>query len=259
MTYKYSISFVFIFISIVATAQFQNSKNLPFTWKTDTIQHSVPLSDIQIVLPKGSFPTLDNSVFVGKAEGLKMFFPKEPVIAIEINGVAKAYAINMLTMHEIANDVLEGIPIVVTYCPLCNSGLVFNRNLTHNGETHTLEFEASGMLSKSNMIMLDRKTETLWQQLMGNAIVGTFNNAQLDILPSLFISVEEFFERYPNGKILSKKTGFTESEKRYGLPSKFVTILLSRFLIIPLKFISISSGERYPKLECNLCVLYQLI
>ncbi|MFK5957381.1 MAG: DUF3179 domain-containing protein [Lutibacter sp.] len=216
MNYKHLITFIFIFISSIASSQFQNSKNLPFTWKTDTIQHAVPLSEIQIVLPKGSFPTLDNPIFVGKDEGLHMFFPMEPVIAIEINGKAKAYSLNILTMHEIANDVLGGVPILVTYCPLCNSGLVFNRKLTYKGEIHTLEFEASGMLRKSNMIMLDRKTETLWQQLMGNAIVGTFNNAQLAILPSLLISVEDFFERYPEGKILSRKTGFTESEKRYG-------------------------------------------
>jgi len=216
MIYKHLIFIVLFFISTLTSAQFQNSKDLPFTWKTDTIQRSVNLSEIQIVLPKGSFPSLDNPIFVGKSEGLNMFFAREPVIAIEINGAAKAYSLNILTMHEISNDVLSDVPILVTYCPLCNSGLVFSRNLVHNGETHTLEFEASGMLSKSNMVMLDRKTETLWQQLMGNAIVGTFNKAQLEILPSLFISVEEFFERYPDGKILSKKTGFTESEKRYG-------------------------------------------
>ena len=72
------------------------------------------------------------------------------------------------------------------------------------------------MLRNSDMVMLDRKTETLWQQLMGTAIVGTYNEAQLDILPSLIISVEEFFKRYPNGQILSKKTGFTDAEKNYG-------------------------------------------
>ena len=216
MTHKLILSVLFCLTTTFISAQFQNSKNLPFTWKTDTIQHSVPLSEIQIVLPKGSFPTLDDPKFVEKKEGLEMFFAKEPVIAIEINGKAKAYPLNILTIHEIANDVLEGIPILVTYCPLCNSGIVFNRELNHNGETSILEFEPSGMLSKSNLVMLDRKTETLWQQLMGTAIVGTYNKAELEILPSLFISVEEFFSRYPKGKILSKKTGFTESEKQYG-------------------------------------------
>jgi len=197
-------------------SQFHNPKNLPFTWKTDTINRSVNLSEIQIVLPKGSFPTLDTPKFVNKTEGLKMFFAKEPVITVVINGVAKAYSLNILTMHEIANDELEGIPILVTYCPLCNSGIVFNRVINYHGQTEILEFEASGMLRNSDMVMLDRKTETLWQQLMGTAIVGTYNKIALDIVPSLIISVEDFFKRYPNGKMLSKNTGFINSEKKYG-------------------------------------------
>ncbi len=213
---KFSLSILFCFIVTFTSAQFKNSKGIPFTWKTDTLKHSVTLSEIQIVLPKGSFPTLDHPKFVSRSEGMRQFFVKEPVIAIEINGVAKAYPLNILTMHEISNDMLEGIPILVTYCPLCNSGIVYNRTLNYNNKKEILEFEASGMLRNSDMVMLDRKTETLWQQLMGIAIVGTYNEAQLDILPSLIISVEEFFMRYPNGKILSKKTGFTQVEKRYG-------------------------------------------
>ena len=197
-------------------AQMQNPKNIPFDWKTDTSIHSVDLSEIQIVLPKGSFPTLDFPKFVGREEGLETFFSKEPVIAIEINGQAKAYSLNILTMHEISNDILGDVPILVTYCPLCNSGIVYNRNLNFKGKDYLLEFEASGMLRMSDMVMLDRNTETLWQQLMGEAIVGELNTATLDILPSLIISVEEFFMRYPLGEILSKNTGFSSSEAYYG-------------------------------------------
>lgn len=145
-----------------AFAQFQNHKNSPFTWITDTLNTSVPLSEIQIVLPKGSFPTLDAPEFVAQEEALKMFFEKEPVIVVEINGDVKVYSLNILTMHEIANDVLGGQKIlVVTYGPLCNSGIVYNREVTINDEIKTLEFEASGMLRNSDMVMLDRETETL--------------------------------------------------------------------------------------------------
>jgi len=216
MISKQFLTILCCFLITTASAQFKNSKNLPFTWKTDTIKHSVDLSEIQIVLPKGSFPTLDYPIFVNKSEGLQMFFAQEPVIVVEIDGFAKAYPLNILTMHEISNDLLSEIPILVTYCPLCNSGIVYNRVLDYNGQKEILEFEASGMLRNSDMVMLDRKTETLWQQLMGTAIVGTYNEAQLDVIPSLIISVNEFFTRYPNGKILSKETGFTEVEKRYG-------------------------------------------
>ncbi len=206
---------IFFMVSTVS-AQFKNPKNLAFTWKTDTINRSVDLSEIQIVLPKGSFPSLDEPKFVGKDVGMNMFFVNEPVIVVEINGFARAYSLNILTAHEISNDELEGVPILVTYCPLCNSGIVYNRIIEHNGVKDTLEFEASGMLRNSDMVMLDRKTESLWQQLMGTAIVGTYNETELDIIPSIIISVEEFFTRYPNGEILSKETGFLETEKRYG-------------------------------------------
>ena len=197
-------------------AQIQNPKDIPFEWMTDLSKHSVELSEIQIVLPKGSFPTLDFPKFVGKEEGLKTFFAKEPVIAVEINGQAKAYSLNILTMHEISNDVLGEVPILITYCPLCNSGIVYDRNLKFKDKNFLLEFEASGMLRMSDMVMLDRNTETLWQQLMGVAIAGELDTQQLEILPSLILSVEQFFNRYPFGEILSKQTGFAESEKNYG-------------------------------------------
>lgn len=209
-------SLLICLITTSISAQFKNSKNLPFTWKTDTLKRSVDLSEIQIVLPKGSFPTLDNPNFVKKPEGLQMFFAREPVIVVEINGSARAYPLNILTMHEISNDVLSGIPILVTYCPLCNSAIVYNRVVNHKGIKETLEFEASGMLRNSDMVMLDRKTESLWQQLMGIGIVGTYNEVQLDIVPSIVISIEEFFTRYPDGEVLSQKTGFSEIETRYG-------------------------------------------
>ncbi len=216
MNLKYTLNLLFLFIITLVSAQMQNPKNIPFEWKTDITIHSVPLSEIQIVLPKGSFPTLDFPKFVGKEAGLNMFFAKEPVIAIEIDGKAKAYSLNILTMHEISNDILSDVPILVTYCPLCNSGIVYLRKLEYNGKEHIMEFEPSGMLRNSDMVMLDRNTETLWQQLMGVAIVGELDKKELDILPSLIISVEEFFNRYPQGEILSKQTGFAENEKHYG-------------------------------------------
>lgn len=216
MKTKNFINLFFIFMTTLVTAQMQNPKNIPFEWKTDITKHSVDLSEIQIVLPKGSFPTLDFPKFIGKDEGLSSFYAKEPVIAIEIDGKAKAYSLNILTMHEISNDVLSDVPILVTYCPLCNSGIVYHRLLKYNGKENLMEFEPSGMLRNSDMVMLDRNTETLWQQLMGVAIVGELDKKELDILPSLIISVEEFFNRYPEGELLSKQTGFAESEKHYG-------------------------------------------
>ncbi len=207
---------LFLGLSFTTKAQFKNPKKLPFTWKTNIKKHTVKLSEIIIVLNKGSFPKITNPKFVGKQEADKMFYGKEPVIAISINGQAKAYSLNMLTTHEMVNDELSGVPILATYCPLCNAGLVFNRQIKVNGKTKVLDFEVSGMLRKSDMVMMDAETESLWQQLTGEGIVGTYAGTTLTTIPSMIVSVDEFFTRYPMGQILSKKTGIAMAEKYYG-------------------------------------------
>ncbi len=196
--------------------QLKNPKNLEFTWKTDTTKHGVELSEITVVLPKGSFPKIDYPFFLGKEAGLESFYVHEPVISVEIGGKAKAYPLNMLTIHEISNDRLGGVPILATYCPLCNAGVVYDRRVEVNGKKKILEFEVSGMLRKSDMVMLDTETETLWQQLMGEAIVGDYTGTFLGVIPSLIISVEEFFDRYPEGKILSNVTSDQDLANAYG-------------------------------------------
>jgi hypothetical protein len=198
-----------------ASAQLTNPKNIPYTWKTDTTKRNIELSEIIVVVPRQTFPTIDFPNFIGKAEGLKSFFEHEPVISVTINGKSKAYPLNMLTMHEISNDSLGGIPILPTYCPLCNSSVVYDRRLNHGEQQYVLEFEVSGMLRNSDMIMADRQTHTWWQQLMGFGLVGDLNDAKLEVIPSMVLSVKDYFERYPKGKILSPITG-TRAEERYG-------------------------------------------
>lgn len=191
--------------------QVQNPRHLPWEWKTDTSRRTVPLSELTMVLPRGSFPAIDYPAFIGQKEGLELFYRYEPVLALAIDGQAKAWPLNMLTMHEISNDTLAGIPILPTYCPLCNAGLVFDRRL----DGQVLEFEVSGMLRRSDMIMADRQTESWWQQLTGEGLAGKYAGRQLRVLPSLIISVEEFFARYPQGRILSPATG-TRAAGSYG-------------------------------------------
>jgi len=188
---------------------------LDYEWKTDTANRIIELSELTMVLPRKAFPAIDYPAFIGKEEGLSSFFKHEPVISVAINGEAKAYPLNMLTIHEISNDSLGGIPILPTFCPLCNSSLVFDRRLSHNGKDYLLDFEVSGMLRNSDMVMADKQTETWWQQLVGMGLAGELAGAELVVIPSMVISVEDFFERYPDGLILSPKTG-TDSEARYG-------------------------------------------
>ena len=197
---------VSITISYV-NAQLHNPRNVEYTWKTDTTRSAVDLDEITVVLPRNSFPKIDYPKFIGKGEGLKEFLKQEPVISVSINGDSKAYPLNILTMHEISNDSLGGVPILPTYCPLCNSSVVYDRRLKHDEKDYLLDFEVSGMLRNSDLIMADKQTETWWQQLMGIGIVGELANVELEVIPSLVISVEDFFGRYPNGGILSPNTG----------------------------------------------------
>ncbi len=186
------------------SAQIQNPDRIDPRWKTDTSFRSVELSELKALLKRDAFPVFNNSKFINKAKADSIYFEMEPVIAVEIDGKAKAYPLNVLTFHEIANDVLAETPILVTYCPLCNSAIVFDRRVIYRGDDLVLEFGVSGMLRKSDMIMWDLETESWWQQFTGEAIVGSMTEKLLDIIPSRVVSVRDFFEMYPKGKILSK-------------------------------------------------------
>lgn len=148
--------------------------------------------------PRDGIPAIDDPVFVSLAEASERFAPTEPVIGLEINGEARAYPLQVLTWHEIANDVVGGVPVAVTYCPLCNAAIVFDTRI--NGVAH--DFGVSGRLRKSDMIMYDRQTESWWQQFSGNGVVGTYAGLKLTKLPSRIESFEAFAARFPEGQVL---------------------------------------------------------
>lgn len=203
----------FLFISCGLAAQVVNPNRIPWEFKTDLSKKSIDLSEVTVVVKKGAFPVLKNPDFIDKAQAETVFFPKEPVLVVHHNSEARAYPFNMLTVHEIANDRIGDTPLLITYCPLCNSGMVFNRRVKVGDESVVLDFQVSGMLRNSDMIMYDEQTESWWQQLTGEAIAGNFTGFSLEIFPSMVLSVEDFFSRFPNGKILSQNTGI---RSRYG-------------------------------------------
>ncbi len=129
---------------------------------------------------------------------------KAPVLAIEVGGDARAYPLGILTQHEIVNDVVGGVPVVVTYCPLCNSGLAFER--TVGGEV--LTFGTSGRLYQSNLVMYDRQHRNLWSQFDGRAVVGTVEDdltgTELVRIPTSLLGWAEFRELRPDGLVLSR-------------------------------------------------------
>lgn len=134
--------------------------------------------------PRDGIPPIDNPVFLKQDNRIGL---EEPVIYLEINDEAKIYPIQVLTWHEIVNDEIGGIPVTVTYCPLCNASIVFDRRF----EDEILDFGTSGRLRNSDLIMYDRQTETFWQQFTGNGLVGEYAGKTLKKIPSLLISYEE--------------------------------------------------------------------
>jgi len=132
------------------------------------------------------------------------------VIRLEINGAARAYPLAILMWHEIVNDTLGGVPVVVTFCPLCNTALVFEREL--DGTVH--DFGTTGNLRFSDLVMYDRQTETWWQQATGEAIVGELTGTRLVFLPAQIVSLAQFAAEHPDGDVLSRDTGHSRDYGR---------------------------------------------
>ncbi|NNG03780.1 MAG: DUF3179 domain-containing protein [Inquilinus sp.] len=165
---------------------------------TDFEKTSIDLSEIiSGGPPKDGIPSIDAPVFVPVAEAADLA-PTEPVLSLEIAGDARAYPLRVLIWHEIVNDTVGGAPVAVTYCPLCNSGIVFDRVIDGRETT----FGTTGKLRRSDMVMYDRLTESWWQQFLGEAVVGELTGTVLDIRPSRLESVERFAARHPDGRVL---------------------------------------------------------
>ena len=179
-------------------------------WETDFSRHTVPFEEILSGgPPRDGIPPIDEPKFIDFDEADRYLGRLEPVISFEINGDVRAYPLQILTWHEIVNDVVGGVPVAVTFCPLCNSAIVFDRTL--DGVVH--RFGTSGKLRHSDLVMWDRETESWWQQLTGEAIVGDLAGKKLTFLAGPIVSWGDFKEANPDGKVLSQDTGF---QRDYG-------------------------------------------
>lgn len=170
----------------------------------EDVPHTVPLD--QIVSggpPPDGIPPIDDPRFESVDEAREWLSARDPVMITEAGGEVRAYPLAILTFHEIVNDTLGGENLLVTYCPLCNTGLVFHRDL--DGET--LSFGTSGRLWNSNLVMYDRATRSLWSQFTGEAIVGDRTGDSLEQVPMQMLALEEVAERWPDAKVLSRDTG----------------------------------------------------
>lgn len=160
--------------------------------------------------PRDGIPALTAPAFASPEDAARWLGDAEPVAVVAGGGEAKAYPYRILTYHEIVNDVVGGVPVAVTWCPLCNSGLAFDRRLAGT----TLEFGVSGRLRKSNMVMYDRQTESWFQQIDGQALAGILTGAVLERVGMTVLSFADAREAWPGLVVLDQER--TGHQRSYG-------------------------------------------
>ncbi len=175
---------------------------------TDFDKHSVPYDEILSGGPgKDGIPAIDEPQFITIDAADEWLEAQEPVVLVQIEGQAHAYPVQILMWHEIVNTSVGQVPVSVTFCPLCNTAIAFERNF----DGQVLDFGATGRLRNSNLIMYDRQTETWWQQATGEAIAGQYTGQQLAFVPAAIISWGDFKATYPGGMVLSRETGYARA------------------------------------------------
>jgi len=171
---------------------------------TNGVKHSVPLADILSGgPPKDGIPPIDKPKFVSIDEANKEIEDDGLGIAVSFGGVERFYPNQITVWHEIVNDTVGGQPVLVSYCPLCGTGIVFEPLVNSQATT----FGTSGKLWNSNLIMYDRLTDSYWSQILGESILGEQTGTKLKLLPHQNILYKDWKAGHPNGEVLSTDTG----------------------------------------------------
>ena len=150
---------------------------------------------------RDGIPALDAPAFVPAA--LADWDDQAIVIGVALGGEARAYPLPVLVWHELVNDELGGVPILVSYCPLCGTGIVFDRRV--GPREH--RFGVSGLLYRSDLLLYDRETESLWSQILAEAVTGSSEGQRLEIVTSRMLPWKLWRERYPETTVLTTATG----------------------------------------------------
>ncbi|MGD2102072.1 MAG: DUF3179 domain-containing protein, partial [Acidimicrobiia bacterium] len=150
--------------------------------------------------PPDGIPSIDEPEFVTVEVADRWLGSNEPVVYLETNGDLHAYPVQILIWHEIVNDTVGGVPIAVTYCPLCNSAVSYQREI--RGEVTT--FGTSGRLYASALVMYDRATESLWTHFDGRAVVGVLAGETLEPIPSPLLGWSDFKSAFPDAMVLDR-------------------------------------------------------
>lgn len=197
------------------------SAEAQFPWEMSEPPESlIPLEEIRSGgPPPDGIPPIDDPQFVSASEASEWLADREPVISLVHKGVAKAYPLQILTWHEIANDTIAGDPITVTFCPLCNSAVAFDRRVETTPDAEgmlgvdeaVLDFGTSGRLYRSNLVMYDRQTKSLWIQFTGRSVTGPFMGTELEEVPVQMVSWEDARAADPDVQVLSRDTGHSRN------------------------------------------------
>ncbi|NET37239.1 MAG: DUF3179 domain-containing protein [Cyanothece sp. SIO1E1] len=153
--------------------------------------------------PRDGIPAIDRPQFMSAAFA-KFLEEEEYVLGLYHKGVAKAYPIKIMDRHEVVNDRIKGEAVVITYCPLCGSGIAFVADV--GGQKYS--FGVSGLLYNSDVLLYDRETESLWSQIENQAIAGPSSGKRLEMLPTQFLTWGQWQSQYPNTLVLTTDTGY---------------------------------------------------
>ena len=211
-------------------------------WPTDWSNTSIDLSSLLLGIgrldPRDAIPPIDEPAYEDPAAAAEWLDDREPGALVQVDGDVRFYPLSIMTRHEIVNDDIGGIPVAVTYCPLCNTALAFDRRV--DGEV--LRFGVSGLLRNSDLVMWDDTSTSLWQQITGEGIVGQFAGTRLEPVSTAIVSFGDFRTSFPDGQSLSRDTGFPIS---YGINP------YEGYSSLDAPFIPVEGGDdtRFPRLE----------
>lgn len=178
-------------------------------WPTDWTRRTVKdwtefLAGLPGPDPRDGIPPIDAPSFESVQAASQWLEPQEPGALVVLDDEARFYPLSMLTRHEIVNDAFGDVPVAVTYCPLCNTALTFDRRI----DDKVLRLGVSGLLRNSDLVMWDSATTSLWQQVTGEALVGEYAGSRLEVIPTAIVSFGQFAERYPDGRSLAAESRF---------------------------------------------------
>ncbi len=176
-------------------------------WSTNWGIRLIDLSELAQGAGRDAIPALSGPLYWTLEEASEVYADNVPLVQVNLHDDVRGFPLEILTWHEIVNDVIGGIPVAVTFCPLCNTAIAFESQI----DDVVYQFGVSGLLRHSDLVMYDRNTESLWQQSSGRAIVGVMVGARLKYVPASVVTLGQLRAAYPDALVMSRDTGWSRS------------------------------------------------